>query len=363
VSGVTGTVVGERTGPSPAMAGQSMRALTLVADRKIELRNVPAPSAPADSEVQIRIKAIGLNHIDVWGWRGMAFAKRALPLIVGVEAAGEIVSVGAGVTSCRIGDPVVAYGALTCGVCKACREGRDNLCENVASIMGFHVDGFARDLVNMPARLVVPIPSGVSFRDAACAPVAFGTVQHMLFDNAKLESGETILVQAGGSGIGSSAIKMAKAIGCTVITTVGDDAKAAKAKAIGADHVINYRTDRFEGVVRKLTGKKGVDVAFEHVGPDTFNGSLLCLKRGGRLVTCGSTSGQSITMNLFQLYLQQYRIFGSFGCSLRNIRESLAKMASGLVPVIDTEVPLDEFERGLARLETRHVFGKIIVLF
>jgi alcohol dehydrogenase len=363
VSGVTGTVVGERTGPAPATADALMRALTLVADRKIELRHVPAPSAPADGEVQIRIKAIGLNHIDVWGWRGMAFAKRTLPLIVGVEAAGEIVGVGPGVTSCRTGDRVVAYGALTCGVCKACREGRDNLCENVASIMGFHVDGFARDLVNMPARLVVPIPSGVNFRDAACAPVAFGTVQHMLFDNAKLEAGESILVQAGGSGIGSTAIKMAKAIGCTVITTVGDDAKAAKAKAIGADHVINYRTDRFEGVVRKLTGKKGVDVAFEHVGPDTFNGSLLCLKRGGRLVTCGSTSGQSITMNLFQLYLQQYRIFGSFGCSLRNIRESLAKMASGLLPVIDTEVPLDEFERGLARLETRHVFGKIIVLF
>jgi NADPH:quinone reductase-like Zn-dependent oxidoreductase len=185
----------------------------------------------------------------------------------------------------------------------------------------------------------------------------------MLFDNAKLEPGETILVQAGGSGIGTAAIKMAKAIGCTVITTVGDDAKAEKAKAIGANHVINYRNDRFEGRVRKLTGKKGVDVAFEHVGPDTFNGSLLCLKRGGRLVTCGSTSGQSIQMNLFQLYLQQYRIFGSFGCSIRNIGESLAKMATGLLPVIDTEVPLNEFERGLARLESRQVFGKIIVTF
>ena len=226
---------------------------------------------------------------------------------------------------------MVAYGALTCGHCKACREGRDNLCENVAGIMGFHVDGFARDLINMPARLVVPIPQNVSFRDAACAPVAFGTVQHMLFDNAKLEPGETILVQAGGSGIGTTAIKMAKAIGCTVITTVGDDDKAEKAKALGADHVINYRTERFETLVRKLTGKKGVDVAFEHVGPDTFNGSLLCLKRGGRLVTCGSTSGQSITMNLFQLYLQQYRITGSFGCSLRNIRDSLAKMAAGTI--------------------------------
>jgi alcohol dehydrogenase len=344
-------------------AAQPMRTLTLLGDRKIEVVEAAPPPAPAAGEVQIAIKAIGLNHIDVWGWRGMAFAKRKLPLIVGVEASGEIVAVGAEVTSSKIGDRVVAYGGLTCGTCRACREGRDNLCENVGGIMGFHVDGFARDLINMPARLVVPVPMGVSFRDAACAPVAFATVQHMLFDNAKLEPGETILVQAGGSGIGTTAIKLAKAIGCTVITTVGDDDKAQKAKALGADHVINYRTERFEGVVRKLTTKKGVDVAFEHVGPDTFNGSLLCLKRGGRLVTCGSTSGQSTTINLFQLYLQQYRIFGSFGASMRNIRESLAKMASGLTPVIDTEVALADFERGLARLESRQVFGKIIVLF
>jgi NADPH:quinone reductase-like Zn-dependent oxidoreductase len=229
--------------------------------------------------------------------------------------------------------------------------------------MGFHADGFARDLLNMPARLVIPVPDGVSFRDATCAPVAFGTVQHMLFDNAKLEPGESILVQAGGSGIGSTAIKMAKAIGATVFTTVGDDEKIEKAKALGADHVINYRKDRFETAVRKATGKKGVDVAFEHVGPDTFNGSLLCLKRGGRLVTCGSTSGQSTQINLFQLYLQQYRIFGSFGCTIRNVRESLGKMAAGLTPVIDTEVPLTDFEQGLARLEGRKVFGKIIVTF
>ncbi len=340
-----------------------MRALTLVADRKLELVDAPPPPAPAAGEVQVRIRTIGLNHIDVWGWRGMAFAKRKLPLVVGAEAAGEISGVGPDVTGFKVGDPVVTYGGLTDGTCKACREGRDNLCENVSGIMGFHVDGFARDLVNMPARLVIPVPTGVSFRDAACAPVAFATVQHMLFDNAKLKPGETILVQAGGSGIGTAAIKMAKAIGATVIATVGDDEKVAKAKALGADHVINYSTERFETIVRKLTGKKGVDVAFEHVGPDTFNGSLLCLKRGGRLVTCGSTSGQSIQLNLFQLYLQQYRIFGSFGASIRNVREGLAKMAAGLTPVIDTEVPLAEFERGLARLESRKVFGKIIVSF
>ena len=340
-----------------------MRALTLVADRKLELIDVAEPPAPAQGEVQIRIKAIGLNHLDVWGWRGMAFAKRKMPLVVGVEAAGEIAAVGDGVAAFKPGDCVVAYGGLTCGTCKACREGRDNLCENVSGVMGFHGDGFARDLLNMPARLVIPVPDGVDFRDATCAPVAFGTVQHMLFDNAKLEAGESILVQAGGSGIGTTAIKMAKAIGATVFTTVGDDEKVEKAKALGADHVINYRTDRFESIVRKLTGKKGVDVAFEHVGPDTFNGSLLCLKRGGRLVTCGSTSGQSTQINLFQLYLQQYRVFGSFGCTIRNVHESLAKMAAGLTPVIDTEVPLADFEKGLERLESRKVFGKIIVAF
>lgn len=340
-----------------------MRALTLVGDRKLELVEAPGPAAPAEGEVQIRVKAVGLNHLDVWGFRGMAFAKRKLPLVVGAEASGEIAALGPGVTQFKPGQKVVMYGAMTCGHCAACREGRDNLCENVGGIMGFHLDGFARDLINMPARLVIPVPDGVSSRDAACAPIAFGTTEHMLFDNAKLKPGETILVHAGGSGIGSVAIKMAKAIGCTVITTVGDDAKAERAKAIGADHVINYKTDRFEGVTRKLTAKKGVDVVFEHVGGEGFNGSLLCLKRGGRLVTCGSTAGPTVTINLMQLFQQQYKIFGSFGCSMRNIRDSLSKMAAGMGPIIDTEVDLPDFERGLARLESRQVFGKVIVHF
>jgi len=340
-----------------------MRALALVADRKLELADVPAPPPPGPGEVQIGVKAVALNHIDVWGFRGMAFAKRKLPLVVGAEAAGEIVATGPGVTAFKAGDPVVMYGALTCGTCKACQEGRDNLCENVAGIMGFHVDGFARERLNLQQRLVIPVPKDVAMRDAACAPIAFSTVQHMLFDNAKLQPGETVLVQAGGSGIGTVAIKMAKAIGCTVITTVGDEEKAAKAKELGADHVINYRKDRFETITRKLTGKKGVDVVFEHVGGEGFNGSLLCLKRGGRLVTCGATAGPSITFNLMQLFQQQYKIFGSFGASMRNIRESLDKMAAGMLPVIDTEVGLGDLERGLARLESRQVFGKIVVHF
>jgi alcohol dehydrogenase len=340
-----------------------MRALRLIADRKLELAEVPDPPPPGQAEVQVRIKAVALNHLDLWGFRGMAFAKRQLPLVVGAEAAGEITNVAKDVKDFKPGDKVVMYGAMTCGTCAACREGRDNLCENVGGIIGFHIDGFARDLVNMPARLVIPVPDGVSLRDAACAPIAFGTTEHMLFDNAKLKPGETILVHAGGSGIGSVAIKMAKALGCTVITTVGDDAKAAKAKALGADHVINYKTERFEGVTRKLTAKKGVDVVFEHVGGEGFNASLLCLKRGGRLVTCGSTAGPTVTINLMQLFQQQYKIFGSFGCAIRNIRDSLSKIAAGMTPVIDTEVALADFEKGLARLESRQVFGKVIVTF
>jgi alcohol dehydrogenase len=340
-----------------------MRALVLVADRTLELRDQPDPPPPAAGEVQVRIRAIGLNHIDVWGYRGMAFAKRKLPLVVGAEASGEVAALGGGVSGLALGDPVVMYGAITCGQCRACREGRDNLCENVAGVLGFHVDGFARDLLNLPARLVMRVPDGVGFRDAACAPITFSTVQHMLFDNAKLEPGETILVHAGGSGIGTAAIQMAKAIGCTVITTVGDDAKGEKARALGADHVINYRTDRFEGAVRKITAKKGVDVVFEHVGADTFNGSLLSMKRGGRLVTCGSTSGPSATINLMQLFQQQYRLIGSFGAAMRNVREGLDKMAAGLRPVIDSEIALGDFEQGLARLSGRQVFGKIIVHF
>ena len=338
-----------------------MRSLQLHGDRDLRLEEIAEPPPPAPGEVQVRVRALALNYLDLWGFRGMAFAKRKLPQAVGVEASGEVVALGEGVTAFRPGDKVVMYGADTCGECRACREGRDNLCENVAGIMGFLIDGMARERLNRAARLCVRVPDEVAFEDAACAPIGFGTVQHMLFDNAKLEPGESILVHAGGSGIGTAAILMAKAIGCTVYTTVGDDAKAEKAKTLGADHVINYRTERFEGEVRKLTKRKGVDVVFEHVGAETWNGSLLCLKRGGRLVTCGSTSGVSTTMNLMQLFQQQYRITGSFGCSMRNIAQSLEKMAGGMRPVIDSLFPLEDFAKGLERIESRKVFGKVVV--
>ena len=339
-----------------------MRALQLIEDRRLEVTDVPPPPPPGPGEVTVRIKVVALNHIDVWGWRGMAFSKRKLPLVIGAEASGVVETIGPAVSGLIPGQLVAIYGARTCGLCRPCREKRDNLCENVGGVHGFHLDGFAQELVNLPARLLVPAPPGVSDIGAAVAPVTFGTVEHMLFDNAKLEPGETILIHAGGSGIGTAAIQIAKKIGCTVITTVGSDAKIDKAKSLGADHVINYRDDRFEGVVRKLTKKKGVDVVFEHVGADTWAGSMLCLKRGGRLVTCGSTSGASTQRNLMMLFQQQLRLIGSFGCRLENMANAMRKMAAGLVsPVIDTEAGLDTIHRALERMEGRDVFGKIIL--
>ena len=336
-------------------------ALRLLADKQVALVQCDAPPPPAAGEVQLRVRVVGLNHLDVWGIRGMAFAKRLYPLTVGAEAACEVIAIGEGVTGLQPGDRVIPFSALTCGVCPACRQHRDNLCENVAGVRGFHVDGFAQEITNHPARLVVKVPPGVSIRDAACVPVAYATVEHMLFDNARLEPGEWILVHAGGSGIGTIAIRIAKSIGCTVITTVGSAAKAEQAKALGADHVINYREERFEGVVRKITRKRGVDVVFEHVGADTWNGSLLSMRRGGRLVTCGATSGPSATINLMQLFQQQYRIIGSFGAPIPALERALARIESGVLPMIDTVYGLADFQKGVDRLEHRDVFGKILV--
>jgi NADPH:quinone reductase-like Zn-dependent oxidoreductase len=339
-----------------------MRALQLIEDRRLETVDLAPPPPPAAGEVTVRINVVALNHIDVWGWRGMAFAKRKMPLVIGAEASGIVETLGPGVSSVLPGQLVSIYGAQTCGLCRPCREKRDNLCENVSGVHGFHLDGFAQELVNLPARLLVPAPPGVTDVGAAVAPVTFGTVEHMLFDNAKLEPAETILIHAGGSGIGTAAIQLAKRIGCTVITTVGSNDKIDKAKALGADYVINYREDRFEGEVRRITKKKGVDVVFEHVGADTWAGSMLVLKRGGRLVTCGSTSGVSAQTNLMMLFQQQLRLIGSFGCRLENMANAMQKMASGHVkPVIDTEAGFDSIQTALARMEGRDVFGKIIL--
>lgn len=339
-----------------------MRALQLVSDREVKSVDIDLPDAPAAGEVQLRIRVVALNHLDVWGWRGMAFAKREMPLTIGAEASAEVVAIGEGVSDLVPGQLVSIFGARVCGTCHNCRSGKDNLCEHVSGVHGFHLGGFARELVNLPARQCVAVPPNCDDIGAALAPITFGTCEHMLFDNALLKPSETILIQAGGSGIGTAAIQLAKSIGCRVITTVGSDDKIEPAMALGADHVINYREDRFEGKVRKLTKKEGVDVVFEHVGKETWAGSMLCMKRGGRLVTCGSTSGVSAETNLMMLFQRQLRLIGSFGCRKQNMIDSMDKMAAGHVKaVVDTEIEFGDMATALERMESRKVFGKIIM--
>jgi alcohol dehydrogenase len=339
-----------------------MKALRLVESGRLVVEQVPEPTAPGVGEALVRIECATLNHLDLYGYRGMAFANRTLPITVGVEAAGVVEAVGAGVDGFGVGSRVAIFPIEPCGLCPACRLGRDTLCERQNPIMGFHADGMATERVRVKARQLVPVPDTVSIENAACVPVTLSTVQRMLFENARLGPGETVLVHAAGSGIGSVAIRMAKAAGATVITTVGSDWKIERALALGADHVINYKTQSFPGVVRRLTGKRGVDVVFEHTGAATWEGSLLSLAKGGRLVTCGSTSGAAASLDLLQLVNRQINIFASFGGSRRDMLMSLQKMESGSVlPVIDSVITLEAMADGLSRMARREVFGKLLL--
>ena len=228
----------------------------MLADRELALAQRDAPPPPGPGEVQFRVRVVGLNHIDVWGFRGMAFAKRLYPLSVGAEAAGEVVAVGDGVTNVCARRPRRAVRRAGLRHLQALPHAAARICARTRPACAASTSTASpRNSPTIRRGWLVKIPDGVDLRDAACVAVAYATVEHMLFDNAQLEPGETILVHAGGSGIGSIAIRIAKSLGCTVITTVGSADKAAKAKALGADHVINYREDRFEGVVRKLTAQ------------------------------------------------------------------------------------------------------------
>jgi len=341
-----------------------MRAFVLRASQDVALEKRDKPLDIPFGHARVRNIAIALNHLDLFGYRGMAFAKRQLPMIVGTEASCIVDAVGEGVDESWVGKLAVVYPGLVCGRCNACRVGDDTLCDDAGGIMGFHVDGFAADYSVVPADLLIALPKNVSPVDAACATVTYGTVERMLFSKAKLVAGETILIHAGGSGIGSAAVALAKSVGARVIATVGSEAKIKPALAIGADHVINYSEISFERGVNTLTSGRGVDVVFEHVGKDTWERSLRCLVKGGRLVTCGSTTGIYGRTNLMHLYNQQITIHAMFGANRRDIRTSLNRFSAGEIrPVIDSVLKPENIVVGLQRLRERQVFGKIIVDF
>ena len=324
---------------------------------KLGITEVPDPT-PRPGEAIVRVRAVALNHLDIWLRRGVPGHKFPLPMIPGSEVAGIVES--ADDPRWKVGDEVIVAPSYSCGLCVACLSGNDPLCRNFG-LFGETVSGGAAEKMAVPVRNLIRKPSALSFAEAAALPLDMLTAWHMLIARARLRPGETVLVQAGGSGVGSAAIQIAKLWGATVYATAGTAAKAARAKTLGADETIVHTEHDFVEDVRRLTAKRGVDIVFEHVGGETFERSLRALARGGRLVTCGSTSGGEVTINLRLVFFKLLSILGSTMGSLAELHEIMKFVEAGrLHPVIDRILPISEVAEGHRILEAREAFGKIV---
>ncbi|MHC5210729.1 MAG: zinc-binding dehydrogenase [Planctomycetota bacterium] len=309
----------------------------------LEEREDPRPRA---DQVLIDVQAVGLNHLDLWVRKGVPGHAFPLPMIPGCDFCGLVADVGEAVDGIAVGDRVLAAPGFSCGRCRHCAEGQHQLCRHYG-IFGETVDGGCAELAVVPAVNAIPMPDGMEFSQAAAFPLAFLTAWHMLVARCAIRPGEDVLVHAAGSGVGSAAVQIAKLHHARVIATAGSDAKLERAKELGADEVINYETQDWVSEVKKLTGKRGVDIVFEHVGEKTFSGSIRCLAKGGRVVTCGATTGPKLETNLRAVFFKGLSILGS---------------TSHLAPVVDRVLPLSEVAAAHAALEAREAFGKIVLI-
>lgn len=318
---------------------------------------------PGPDEVLVRVAACGLNHLDLHIREGSHGMRAPLPHIGGLEPAGTIAAVGSEVRDWSVGDRVIVLAFTADGTCSFCLDGRENLCEN-REIIGMTRDGGFAELLVAPASCLVRTPDALSDTDAAALPSAFGTAWHMLVARANTQPGEWVLVLAAGSGIGSAAIQIARELGCQVIATAGSEDKLAKARELGAHHVINHaEAPRFELEVRKITDGRGVDVVFEHIGPATWTHSLASLRTGGRVVTCGGLTGRMAETDLWNLFWRQFTIFGSMGATRADMAGVLELVETGRVhPVIDRTFPLAETRAAQEHLDARRAFGKVVVV-
>lgn len=324
------------------------------------LRYEDAPEPVISStEVLVRVKACALNHLDIHLRRGVR--KMSLPHIVGADVAGEIAAVGAEVRGWKAGQKVLLQPGVSCGVCAACVSGDDNLCRQYA-VLGSAGDGGYAEYVKVPEANVLAYPEGLSWEQAAAVPLVFLTAWHMLLNRARMRPGDTVLVIGGGSGVGSAAIQIVKLFHGRVIATAGSDAKLEKARELGADDVINHTTGDITAEVKRITGKRGVDVAFEHVGVATWNHSYMSLATGGRLVTCGVTSGYDANIDLRYLFSKNLSLIGSFMGRKDELIELLKFVQQGkLKPVVDRVYPLAEARAAQEHIEKREQFGKVVL--
>ncbi len=314
---------------------------------------------PGSHEVLLKVRGCALNHLDVWVRSGIPGIK--LPLILGCDVSGEVVERGHGVSHLNEGDRVLVSPGLSCGVCKECVAGLENLCRYY-HILGSGRDGGYAEYVAVPAVNCFPIPAGLDFHQAAAIPLVFITAWHMLVTRVGMRMNETVLVVGGGSGVGSAAIQIARLHRCRVIATVGNEEKAKKARELGADEIIIHSRENIAEAVKKLTGKAGVEIVFEHVGPAVFNDCLMSLATGGRLVTCGATTGARVEVDVTRLFMKHQAIYGSIMGTKRELIDLLPFFATGdLKPVVDTVVPLADAQKAHGILEARRHFGKVVL--
>ncbi len=326
----------------------------------LQYEDVPDPRIRAN-EALVRIRAVAMNHLDLWLRNGYPGRQVPLPRIIGSDIAGEVVEVGELVRNVKAGDRVLVAPGLSCGACQACLEGRDNLCREY-SIFGVIRQGGYAELVAVPEVNAIKIPPDFSFEEAAAVPLVFLTAWHMLVNRAEIRPGEEVLVLGAGSGVGSAAIQVAKLFNTRVITTAGSDEKLAKARELGADELINHSTQDVYEEVKRLTNRRGVDVVFEHVGSATWDKSMKSLAPAGRLVTCGATTGYEAQIDIRYLFGRQLSIFGSFMGSKAELLEVLKFVFSRrFKPVVDITFPLSEARAAHERMANREQFGKIIL--
>jgi NADPH:quinone reductase-like Zn-dependent oxidoreductase len=329
---------------------------------KLVYEEAPDPIIAAN-EVLVRVKACALNHLEVWSTMMPPGTRFPKPRIAGSDVAGVIEAVGDAVTGVELGAQVMLQPGVSCGVCEACLSGRDNRCRSY-SILGQGVsDGGFAELVKAPAANVIPMPENLSFEEAASIPLVFVTAWHMLLSRAGLQRGETVLVNAAGGGVGIAAVQIAKLWGARVIASAGSDAKLEKAKALGADEGINYTTADLTQEAQRLTDGRGVDIVFEHVGGDVFVKSVQALGRNGRLVTCGATAGPAASLNIMPFFIREQAILGSFMGTKAELLQAIPYFQTGeLRPVVDSVFPLRELGQAVAKMASRDVFGKIVVV-
>jgi NADPH:quinone reductase-like Zn-dependent oxidoreductase len=311
--------------------------------------------------VVVRVHACALNHLDLWQRRGLDRVRLPMPHISGADVAGTIADIGADVTGLSPGQRVMVQPGLSCGRCAACLAGRDFLCR-AYDVLGYQSDGGYAELVAVPAANIIPIPDHIDFVSAAAFPLTFLTAWHMLYAGGALSSSDTVLVVAAGSGVGQAAVQLAKTARARVIATARGAEKCARAQSLGADVVIDSTVEDVARRVKALTDGRGVDLVIEHVGVATWESSVRALRTGGRLVTCGATSGFDATLDLRHLFARQLTFVGSY----MGAKSELLQAADGFfrgwyAPVIDSTFPLAEAAAAHTRLEAGQSFGKIVL--